>query len=141
MKKKVNYLQVKWAVKGKFFESVLRTLLQKAGFSPDVSTDQLTRNLKRLHGRGSTYDPDVLGQFVLGIPFVNPILIIGEAKHYAKKVTLNEARAFLGSYIDFSQFVRVDTRSYGEARYSVLYETRFTYCPIFFSVSGFQQSA
>jgi hypothetical protein len=141
MNKKSNYLQTRWALKGKLFESVLRTLLMKAGFSPDVSTDQLTRNLKRLHGRGSTYDPDVLGQFVLGIPFVNPILIVGEAKHYAKKVKLSEVRAFLGSYIDFSQFARVDTKSSGEARYSILYETRFTYCPIFFSVSGFQRSA
>ncbi len=141
MKKKTNYFQSRNLIKGKLFESVLRTLLLKSGFSPDISTDQLTRNLKRLHGRGSTYDPDVLGQFVLGIPFVNPILVVGEAKHYAQKVTLGEVRAFLGSYIDFSQYQKVDTKSYGDARYSILYQTRFTYCPIFFSVSEFQRSA
>jgi len=141
MSKKGIYFRNRWTIKGKLFEAVLRKLLLKAGFSPDVLTDQLTRNLKRLHGRGATYDPDVLGQFSLGIPFVNPLLIVGEAKHYAKKVTLKEVREFLGSYVDFSQYPRVETKRSGEARYSVLYKTRFTYCPIFFSVKGFNKQA
>lgn len=128
-------------IKGKLFELVLNELISKAGFLAEINTDQLTRNKKRLHGRGATYDPDIMGQFAMGIPFVNPIMIIGEAKNYNHQVTLANVREFLGAYIDFSQYERVDTKSYGDKRYSVLYKTRFTYCPIYFSIKGFQKSA
>lgn len=131
----------KSVVKGKLFELVLKQLLTKAGFSTNIVSDQLTRNQKRLHGRGATYDPDVMGQFEMGIPFVNPIMIVGEAKNYNHQVKLSNAREFLGAYIDFSQYERVNTKAGGNARYSSLYNTRFTYCPIYFSAKGFQKSA
>jgi len=128
-------------IKGKIFELVLRELLSKAGFSTDVDSRQITRNQKRLHGRGSTYDPDFFGQFRMGIPFVHPIMIVAEAKYFNSKVHLGKVREFLGAYIDFSQYARVNTMVSGDERYSVLYSTRFTYCPIFFSVKGFDKSA
>lgn len=128
-------------IKGKLFELVLKQLLAKAGFSENIVSDQLTKNQKRLHGRGATYDPDLMGQLVVGIPFVNPIMIIGEAKNYNHQVKLANAREFLGAYIDFSQYERVNTKLGGNARYSSLFNTRFTYCPIYFSAKGFQKSA
>lgn len=131
----------KSVVKGRLFELVLKQLLLKAGFSTQIVSDQLTKNQKRLHGRGATYDPDVMGQFAMGIPFVNPIMIVGEAKNYNHQVKLANAREFLGAYIDFSQYERINTKAGGDARYASLYNTRFTYCPIYFSAKGFQKSA
>lgn len=141
MDRKRSYLGTKSYFKGKIFELVLRELLSKAGFSPNVNTSQLTKNNQRLHGRGSTYDPDVLGVFSLGIPFVNPLILIGEAKFHAAKVGLSVVREFLGSFIDFSQYPSINTRAKGETRYFALYETRFTYCPVFFATRGFKKSA
>lgn len=128
-------------VKGKLFEAVLSKLLLKAGFSTDIESDQITKNRRRLHGRGSTYDPDFFGKFRVGIPFINPLMLVAEAKYYNSPVHLNKVREFLGAYIDFSQYNRVNTKAGGEKRYSVLYSPRYTYCPVFFSIKGFDKSA
>lgn len=141
MPKRETYLNYKSNIKGAIFEATLRALIKKSGFHRNIYTDQLTKKQERLRGRGSTYDPDILGQFSLGIPFVNPILIIGEAKYYAFPLGMGTVREFLGSYIDFSQFPSLDTTKAKEARYATLYEPRFNYCPILFSVKGFQLKA
>lgn len=141
MPKKETYLGYKSNVKGKLFEAILKGLLKKSGFNSNIYTNQLTKNQERIRGRGGTYDPDILGQFSLGIPFVNPLLIIGEAKYKAFPLGMGPVREFLGSYIDFSQFPRLDTTKSKDARYAALYEPRFNYCPILFSVKGFQLKA
>lgn len=128
-------------LKGKLFEVVLQSLLIKAGFSSNFQSEQFTKNLLKIRGRGATYKPDLVGVFNLGIPFVNPLLIIGEAKYYKAAIGLPKVREFLGSYIDFSQFPSINTVKSGDLRYEVLFGTRFNYCPIYFSIKGFQQSA
>lgn len=136
-----NYNKNRAIIKGRFFEMTLKELLVKAGFSDDFESKQITKNRRRLHGRGATYDADYYGVFRLGIPFINPLMIVVEAKNYNKKVDIATAREFLGAYIDFSQWARVDTKAGGDKRYSVLYSPRFTYCPVFFSIKGFQKPA
>lgn len=128
-------------IKGKLFEKTLHLLLTKAGFSTDVTGLQVTLNQKRLHGRGATYDPDFFKQFSLGIPFVNPLMLVLEAKNYNKPIGLNIVRQFLGAFIDVSQYVRLDTKKSGQQRYEVLYNTRYNYCPVIFSLKGFQKRA
>jgi len=128
--------------KGSLFELILAELLKKAGFTGDFESDQLSRNKKKLHGRGGTYAPDFYGVFHIGIPFINPLLLIVEAKYFTKKVGIKTAREFLGAYIDFSQYIKIDTKSSKlEKKYSKLYETRYTYCPVFFSMRGYQKPA
>lgn len=128
-------------IKGKLFEKTLQLFLIKAGFSTDVTGLQVTLNKKSLHGRGSTYDPDFFKQFSLGIPFINPLMLVMEAKNYNKPIGLNLVRQFLGAFIDVSQYVRVDTRKGGQQRYDVLYDTRYNYCPVIFSLKGFHKQA
>jgi hypothetical protein len=128
-------------IKGDLFEVVLEKLLLKSGFSPNFQSDQFTKNLFKIKGRGATYKPDLVGVFQLGIPFVNPLLLIGEAKYYKGPIGLSKVREFLGSFIDFSQFPSINLGASGDLRYEALLGTRFNYCPIYFSIHGFKQSA
>lgn len=128
--------------KGRLFEFILAKLLTKAGFTGDFASDQLSKNKKKLHGRGGTYAPDFYGVFNIGIPFINPLLLIVEAKYFTKRVGIKIAREFLGAYIDFSQYIKIDTKSRKlEKKYEKLYETRYTYCPVFFSIKGYEKPA
>lgn len=146
MAKKRSTLKVyqvnKSIFKGRLFEFLLAELLKKAGFTNEFETDQLTKDRRKLHGRGSTYAPDFYGVFKIGIPFVNPLLLIVEAKYFNKRVNIKTVREFLGAYIDFSQYIKIDTKSHKlDKKYEKLYETRFTYCPVFFSMKGYEKPA
>lgn len=136
-----EYSGKKSYIKGKLFEKTLQTLLTKTGFSTEVSSFQVTHNQKRLHGRGATYDPDFFKQFSLGIPFINPLMLVMEAKNYNKPIGLKIVREFLGAFIDVSQYMRMDTKKGGQQRYDVLFDTRYNYCPVIFSLKGFQKRA
>jgi len=127
--------------KGRLFEFILAEILKKSGFTGELNSDQVTKNKKKLHGRGATYAPDFYGVFNVGIPFVNPLLLIVEAKYFNKPVRLSTVREFLGAYIDFSQYVKIDTKASWQKKYQKLYETRYTYCPIFFSMKGYEKPA
>ena len=144
-KKNINLLKhyqgFKSYIKGLLFEKVLENLLTKAGYSTNVSGLQVTRNQKRLHGRGATYDPDFFRQFSLGIPFINPLVLLLEAKYYNNRVGLKTVREFLGAYIDISQFTHINTKKGGNKRYSILFDTRYNYCPVLFSLKGFQRKS
>lgn len=128
-------------VKGLLFEKTLEKLLIKSGFSTEVSGLQITKNQKRLHGRGATYDPDFFKQFSLGIPFVNPLMLILEAKYYNTRVDIRTVREFLGAYIDISQYAHIDTTKGGQKRYNMLFDIRYSYCPVLFSLKGFQKKS
>ncbi|MCL4339158.1 hypothetical protein M1271_05710 [Patescibacteria group bacterium] len=136
-----KYSGSKSYIKGKLFEKILQLLLIKAGFSTDVTGMQVTLNQKKLHGRGATYDPDFFKQFSLGIPFINPLMLVLEAKNYNKPIGLKIVREFLGAFIDVSQYVRINTKKFGQLRYDVLFDTRYNYCPVIFSLKGFQKRA
>lgn len=136
-----QYTGNKSYIKGKIFEKTLHVLLVKAGFSTDVSGLQVTMNQKRLHGRGATYDPDFFKQFSLGIPFINPLMLVLEAKNYNNRVGLSIVREFLGAFIDISQYARIDTKKGGQKRYDMLFDTRYNYCPVLFSLKGFQRKS
>ncbi|MBO8180641.1 MAG: hypothetical protein H0Z19_09240 [Archaeoglobus sp.] len=93
MKRKTKRVQTRQRnlLKGRLFELVITQLLQKAGFEVDrdkIDIPQLTKTKKKLHGRGSTFAPDVVGIYRFPIPFVYPILLIGECKYYSKNIIL-----------------------------------------------------
>ena len=129
-------------IKGRIFEFVLRDLIKKAGFNLDVDIDQLVKSKKkRLRGRGSTYDPDFIGEFPIIIPFSYPFLLVGEAKYHKKIIEVKTAREFLGSFIDISQFSRIDTKSKMFKYSQIFHNKRYNYIPVIFSKSGFRRNA
>jgi len=136
-----KYNTTKSIFKGRLFEFILSEILKKSGFTGEFESNQITKDKKKLHGRGATYAPDFYGVFNIGIPFVNPLLLIVEAKYFNKKVGLKTVREFLGAYIDFSQYVKIDTKANWHKKYEKLYEIRYNYCPIFFSMKGYEKTA
>ena len=121
-------------------------MIKKAGFETDreklkeFGIKQLTKNSRGIHGRGGTYKADVIGLYSLPIPFTYPMLLVGEAKYHKGKVTIAEARQFLGVYTDISQYPRINTKS-KQWKYSEMFkETRLNYVPVMFSANGFQRN-
>lgn len=145
-KKKKSTLATRYKnlFKGILFEIVVERLINKAGFETNrnkLNIKQFTKT-KRLHGRGSTYNPDIVGIFKLPVPFSYPILLIGETKYYKKKVNLKTVREFLGAFIDTSQYPRIETKSRSLTKYEQLfYKERFNYVPVIFSSKGFAKNA
>lgn len=127
--------------KGVLFEAIIKTLVRKAGFVEDEHSDQLTVTKRRMHGRGGTHQTDVVARFELGIPFVHPLLLVGEVKWYGRPITIKEIREFLGMFTDVTQYHRIDTRKGWQKRYQDIFRPRHTYCPVFFSMRGFDRSA
>ena len=129
-------------LKGRLFEYIISKLLEKAGFNLTVESDQLVKSKKkRLRGRGSTYDPDFLGEFPIIIPFSYPLLLVGEAKYYRKSLGTEDIRHFLGAFMDVSQFARIDTKSRAFKYSQIFFNKRHSYIPVIFSKSGFQKNA
>ncbi len=128
-------------IKGRLFELVLNELIHKSGFVLDDSIDQLNQSKRKIHGRGGVHQLDVVGRFNFGIPFVYPLLLIGEAKCYTRKVRIGEVRQFLGLFIDVTQYHRVETHKDWGRRYQFIFKPKHTYCPAFFSLNGFARSA
>ena len=134
-----------YIIRGRLYEIAVEELIRKAGFETDKSklrSSGLTQISKRLtvHGRGSTYNADVVGLFSLPVPFTYPILLIGEMKYHNGKVSIKEAREFLGTYTDLSQYPRVNTKG-REWKYSQTFnETRYSYAPVMFSANGFHKN-
>ena len=140
-KKSKNY---KNTIKGRLFEFVLRRLIERSGFKTNLDRSdlpQLTKNLKKLHGRGGTYAADLIGIFRMPIPFAYPFLLIGEAKNYKSRIGIGEARAFLGAFTDISQYPRIDTRSKVLKFSQIFKSSRFTYIPVMFASNGFNRNA
>jgi len=126
---------------------VVEELVKKAGFETDreklkdLGVKQLTKNFRKIHGRGGTYEADVIGLYSLPIPFTYPMLLVGEAKYQKDEVKIGQARQFLGIYTDISQYPRINTKS-KQLKYSEMFkETRFNYVPVMFSANGFQKNA
>lgn len=128
-------------LKGLVFESVLQELIKKAGFQKDEYFNQYNFKQTKLHGRGAVHQIDISGIFKLGIPFINPILLIGEAKNLNHRVRVSQVRQFLGAYVDIIQFNRVETKKGWAVRYKNILQPKVTYCPVFFSMKGFNRSA
>lgn len=128
-------------IKGLVFEAGVQRLVEKAGFIKDPSFKQYTYNKAKLHGRGATHQIDLSGVFRLGIPFLNPLFLIGEAKNYKGKVGKAQISQFLGTITDVTQYNRVNTRTGWRNRYKALLTQRVTYCPVFFSRQGFALQA
>ncbi len=127
--------------KGVLFEALAKEVVKGAGFIEDEASGQLTATKRRLHGRGATHQADVVSRFELGIPFVHPLLLIGEAKWYARPIHIQEIREFLGLYTDITQYHHIDTRKAWRSRYRDMLRPRYTYCPVFFSMGGFDKRA
>jgi len=131
----------KGTLKGYLFESILRDLIEKAGFNADFECDQLTKDKKGFHGRGAIHQIDLSGRFCMNIPFVYPILLIGEAKSNKGTVSLSQVRDFFGAFTDLNQYHKIQTTKSPAERYYQLSRPRYTLCPVFFSLRGFKKSA
>jgi hypothetical protein len=66
---------------------------------------------------------------------------MGEAKNFNREIGLKEVREFLGMYIDIIQHPRIHTKSRISTRNEEILQSRFTYCPVYFSMKGFHRSA
>ncbi len=126
-------------LKGKLFEIIIIQLLEKSWFSQNVYSTQLTQNRKKLHWSWATYDHDYCWALSIWIPFLNPIMLVWEAKFH--KVALKTAREFLGAYTDLSQYTKINTKAWWASRYNKLYEPRYNYSPVMFSYKWFLDSA
>ncbi|MEM3685239.1 MAG: hypothetical protein QXT39_06225, partial [Conexivisphaerales archaeon] len=106
-----------YKVRGRLYELAVEELVKKAGFETDrdklkdIGIRQISKNGRSVHGRGGTYRADVIGLYSLPIPFTYPMLLIGEAKYQKEKVSIAEAREFLGIHADISQYPRINTKS------------------------------
>jgi len=129
----------KGTLKGYLFEAILKELIKKAGFDSEFECDQLTKDRNSFHGRGAVHQIDLSGRFCMNIPFIYPLLLIGEAK--SRKVTLADVRNFFGAFIDISQYHKILTKRSPAERYYQLSRPKYTLCPVFFSLRGFRKSA
>jgi len=136
-----TYQQNERYIKGLLFEVVLKELVKKSGFSEEHNIPQINVKGTKLHGRGAPHQIDIMGVFRLGIPFIQPLLLIGEAKNFKSKISLDKVRSFLGAYVDIMQYSRVNTKAPWEIKRFDILQPRFTYCPVFFSMKGFWRTA
>lgn len=136
-------------LKGRIYELVVEELVSKAGFETDINKIDSTqfvnskgKRIKRLAGRGGTYDPDIVGRFKFPIPFSNPLLLIGECKYLRSSINVNRAREFLGISTDLSQFPRTDIKNIRLRKHEQIFlNNRYLYVPVVFSIKGFQKNA
>lgn len=128
-------------IKGRLFEIVMNELIKKSGFSQDETFPQLNVKKTKIFGRGASHQIDIIGVFRLGIPFINPILLIGEAKNFHTKVGLSPVQSFLGTCIDIFQYARIRTKFSMDVKRADIFEPKHTYCPVFFSMKGFARNA
>ncbi len=142
MKRKNKLHRYVNVIKGRGFELVLQKLLKKAGFNFNIISNQIISYKKnRIRGRSSTYDSDFIAEFPIVIPFSYPSLLIGEAKYHKRILEVKEARAFLGAFIDISQFAAINTRSKLFKYSQIFLHKRYNYIPVIFSKSGFRKNA
>lgn len=136
--------QYKNIIRGRLFEFILADLIKRAGFTLNPDIPQLTKfgKKKKLHGRGGTYAADFIAEFPITLPFSYPFLLLGEAKYYKKPLGIKEIRAFLGAFIDVSQYARINTKSRSLFKYSQIFlDKRYNYIPVIFSSGGFVKNA
>jgi hypothetical protein len=133
----------KEAIQGYLFETLIKELVKKAGFSIIIDSKQVTPSF-RFKGRGATHQIDVHGEFKFSIPFIYPINILGETKGYynpKRTVSLAVARNFCGVIKDIQEWYHIDLTKAGERRFEKVGEKRFTHCGVIFSLTGFGKSA
>ena len=112
----------------KIFEIIVGVVLSNSGYS------QVSEG--RLEGRGGWHQTDAFGQYPINIPFVHRIMLLAEAKYYARPVGINIGRDVLARTLDVDQQYRAqDYVSRAEAE-----SQRKTIKGAIFSVSGFTQS-
>jgi hypothetical protein len=128
-------------IKGRLFEIVMNELIKKSGFSQDETFPQLNVKKTKIFGRGASHQIDIIGVFKLGIPFINPLLLIGEAKNFQSKIGLSAVQSFLGTCIDIFQYSRIRTKFSMDIKRADIFEPKHTYCPVFFSMKGFARNA
>lgn len=128
-------------IKGRLFEIVMNEMIKKSGFSQDETFPQLNLKKTKLFGRGTAHQIDIIGVFKLGIPFINPLLLVGEAKNFQSKIGLAAVQSFLGTCIDIFQYSRIRTKFSMDVKRADLFEPKHTYCPVFFSMKGFARNA
>lgn len=112
--------------RGYLFELVVFELLKKSGYVR-IKTGEV-------RGRGTGHQIDSHAEYLVPTPFVNPIRLICETKHYNRSVGLAEVRSFTGVMKDISENYFVRGNNY-------LGNKRYTDAGCFFSVENFTLDA
>lgn len=123
-------------VKGAFFETLIRVLLGKGGFT-DLPSDPKNISGDKMRGRGAWHQIDAFGMFSYTIPFLYPIRLLCEAKNYNRNVQLPEVRNFYGAYKDIQEVYYIE--KLGQSL--ELLTKRYTDAAAMFSSTGFSEGA
>ena len=110
------------SVKGAMFETIVKILISKSGYLPLPADRNYVRG-DELRGRGAWHQIDAFGLFAYGIPFLYPIRLMCEAKHYGDdKVGLPDVRNFFGAFKDIQEVYYIER--YGQSM--ELFTKRYT---------------
>ena len=125
------------SVKGAMFETIVKILISKSGFLP-LPVDRNYVRGDRLRGRGAWHQMDAFGLFAYGIPFLYPIRLMCEAKHYGNaRVGLPDVRNFYGAFKDIHEVYYIEHKGQSMD----LFTKRYTDAAALFSSSGFTTHA
>ena len=94
---------------GYLFERFCRMLFEDAGFNV-LNNDGIkvryrgrSNNIIDMCGRGTWHQIDLPYEFQYPVPFVNPIRVIGEVKHFKSEISKAYIRSFIGVVKDISE--------------------------------------
>lgn len=126
-------------LKGYMFETVVKQFLENNGFSLINCFDNKRIRKQREHfielrGRGTWHQIDCPCDYTTFIPFIYPIRLLGEVKFYAKPISKEHIREFIGVIKDLQENYFMPD-SYNEPF------RRFTEVGVFFSANGFDEEA
>jgi hypothetical protein len=140
-------------LKGHLFEAVILRLLKKNGFSLISDSSYHVRENRQgfieVMGRGTYHQIDCPCKYDNMIPFLYPIRLLGEVKHYSAPISKSEIRSFIGVVKDIQEnyfpahFEEVQN-SRGDYECSFRdwrLEPRYSDFGAFFSASGFNKEA
>lgn len=94
---------------GYLFEKFCRMLFENAGFTVLKNDGIKIRykgnsiNFIEVCGRGTWHQIDLPYEFNYPVPFVNPIRVLGEVKHFKSQITKQYIRNFIGVVKDISE--------------------------------------
>lgn len=131
----------KTQAKGYLLEVVVSKLIEVNGYelvSPKEEFGIYKKgNGLNVRGRGGYHQFDTLGKFRVTPPFLFPLRLFGEVKHWSQKVGIGVVRNGIGVLQDINtNYVTVDKKLQ-----SLFYEKTYDYHYAIFSASGFTEDS
>lgn len=126
-------------IRGALFETIVKRLLKKAGFSAmKPRRNVIRRKFRNVRGRACWHNIDAFGKFNYTIPYVYPIRLLAEAKCYRRNVGLSVVESFVGVVKDISENYFMKDRMSSD---DILAYQRYADCGSIFSASDFSPDA